>query len=260
VAEEWSIVDNLSGGRVGISVASGWHVNDFVLASPAVYDRRRQDMYEKIVTLQKLWRGDRISRRNGAGKEVEVRILPSPIQAELPLSLTAMSDESFQSAGRLGLSVLTSNFANRDLTVLRQRIETYRQESLRAHGRPGHVTMMVHSFAAADDDEVRAVARPAMLDYLETNMRLQEEQDAGLGGGRGVAQLKDEQRRAIVEAQADHNIGGALSFIGPVEACRERAGALYQAGVDELACLIDFGVAAPEVLNGVRRTADLIGS
>src|ERR1700752_4233103 len=29
IAEEWSMVDNLSGGRVGISFASGWTPNDF---------------------------------------------------------------------------------------------------------------------------------------------------------------------------------------------------------------------------------------
>src|SRR5579862_6086132 len=32
IAEEWAIVDNLSNGRVAISFASGWQVNDFVLA------------------------------------------------------------------------------------------------------------------------------------------------------------------------------------------------------------------------------------
>ena len=32
VAEEWAVVDNLSGGRVGLSFASGWHANDFALA------------------------------------------------------------------------------------------------------------------------------------------------------------------------------------------------------------------------------------
>ena len=31
VAEEWAVVDNLSRGRVGISFASGWQPNDFVL-------------------------------------------------------------------------------------------------------------------------------------------------------------------------------------------------------------------------------------
>ena len=31
VAEEWSVVDNLSGGRVGISFAAGWQPNDHVV-------------------------------------------------------------------------------------------------------------------------------------------------------------------------------------------------------------------------------------
>ena len=35
VAEEWSLVDQLSNGRVGISFASGWQPNDFVLAPAA---------------------------------------------------------------------------------------------------------------------------------------------------------------------------------------------------------------------------------
>src|SRR5215212_2173828 len=28
IAEEWSVVDNISGGRVGLSFASGWHAVD----------------------------------------------------------------------------------------------------------------------------------------------------------------------------------------------------------------------------------------
>src|SRR5207342_155319 len=40
VAEEWSLVDNLSNGRVGISFASGWHADDFVFAPDAYPDRK----------------------------------------------------------------------------------------------------------------------------------------------------------------------------------------------------------------------------
>ena len=32
VAEEWSVVDNLSNGRAAISFASGWHPGDFIFA------------------------------------------------------------------------------------------------------------------------------------------------------------------------------------------------------------------------------------
>src|ERR1700678_2067327 len=66
VAEEWSMIDNFSNGRVAIAAASGWHVNDFVL-SPATYQNRYPDMCEKIATIQRLWRGEKISLPNGAG-------------------------------------------------------------------------------------------------------------------------------------------------------------------------------------------------
>src|SRR5580698_6817281 len=59
VAEEWAMIDNLSNGRVAISVASGWHANDFVL-SPDTYQNRYADMFEKIATVQKLWRGETV--------------------------------------------------------------------------------------------------------------------------------------------------------------------------------------------------------
>src|SRR5581483_11424079 len=43
VAEEWSVVDNLSGGRVGLSFASGWHAADFALM-PENFKTRREVM------------------------------------------------------------------------------------------------------------------------------------------------------------------------------------------------------------------------
>ena len=40
VAEEWAVVDNLSGGRVGLSFASGWHAGDFALMPGNFKDRK----------------------------------------------------------------------------------------------------------------------------------------------------------------------------------------------------------------------------
>ena len=57
IAEEWSMVDNLSQGRVGISFASGWHPNDFVFA-PGNFEKRRELYYEGIETVRRLWRGE----------------------------------------------------------------------------------------------------------------------------------------------------------------------------------------------------------
>src|SRR5205807_10012295 len=87
VAEEWSVVDNRSGGRVAVSFASGWNANDFVL-SPHNFSDRKQIMLREIETVRSLWRGDAISRKNGLGQEVSVKIHPQPVQRELPIWLT----------------------------------------------------------------------------------------------------------------------------------------------------------------------------
>src|SRR5579862_2219431 len=53
IAEEWSVVDNLSNGRVGISFASGWNAVDFAL-SPGSYAERRSVMDECVMQVRRL--------------------------------------------------------------------------------------------------------------------------------------------------------------------------------------------------------------
>ena len=40
VAEEWSVVDNLSNGRIALAFASGWTIDDFVLSTESHASRR----------------------------------------------------------------------------------------------------------------------------------------------------------------------------------------------------------------------------
>ena len=98
VAEEWSLVDNLSGGRVGISVASGWHPNDFVFA-PDAFENRRELSLQHLATIQRLWRGETMSFPTGGQKQLDVRLHPMPCQRELPVWLTCIHKDSFIKAG-----------------------------------------------------------------------------------------------------------------------------------------------------------------
>ena len=56
VAEDWAVIDNLSDGRVGVSFASGWHPDDFVLA-PNQFPQRRELLRSGIEQVRALWRG-----------------------------------------------------------------------------------------------------------------------------------------------------------------------------------------------------------
>src|SRR5580692_5186221 len=172
VAEEWAMIDNLSNGRVAIAAASGWHVNDFVL-SPNTYTNRNNDMFEKITTIQTLWSGGTVSLPNGAGVMTEVRILPVPIQKELPIWMTGQSDETFLHAGKLGFNVLTANFILKNsMNEFVRKVLIYREAIHKYHGRPGHVTLMAHAFVAENEGEIESVASPAMAEYIRINIAM----------------------------------------------------------------------------------------
>ena len=124
VAEEWAMVDNLSGGRVGISFASGWHPNDFALL-PENYANRNEAMYRGIQTVQKLWRGETIQVKGGDGNLIDIRTYPTPIQPELPIWITAAGNpKTFMGAGEMGAHVLTHMF-NQSVEELAEKIRQY---------------------------------------------------------------------------------------------------------------------------------------
>ncbi len=75
-AEEWSVVDNLSNGRVGLSFASGWHAGDFALA-PGNFKDRRELMARGIETVRALWRGEAVTTPSGDGKDIARQDVPA---------------------------------------------------------------------------------------------------------------------------------------------------------------------------------------
>jgi natural product biosynthesis luciferase-like monooxygenase protein len=258
VAEEWAMIDNLSNGRVGIAAASGWHVNDFVL-SPDTYGNRHEDMYRKIAIIQRLWRGEKISLPNGAGVQTEVGILPAPVQKELPIWVTGKADETFCNAGERGFNILTANFAlQHDLKEFVRKARLYRDSIQDHHGRPGHITLMAHAFIAEDEDAIGRIARPAMADYIKVNVGMQQAHDAGSREGRGFTKLSDRESEIMIRTQVNSDIRGPLSFIGTLDHCARQAECLKANGVDEIACLVDFGIGIEAVMSSLRRLSILV--
>ncbi|UZW58365.1 MupA/Atu3671 family FMN-dependent luciferase-like monooxygenase [Lysobacter enzymogenes] len=125
VVEEWSVVDNLSNGRVAIAFASGWLADDFVLA-PERYPSRRELMFREIETVRKLWRGESVELRNGQDEPTQVRVYPNPIQAQPPIWITATGKGTFVEAGKIGANVLTG-LMEQGLEQCADSIQAYRR-------------------------------------------------------------------------------------------------------------------------------------
>jgi natural product biosynthesis luciferase-like monooxygenase protein len=245
IAEEWAVVDNLSRGRVGVSFASGWHADDFVLA-PAVYANKRDDMVAKLDLVKRLWRGEQVQLPNGEGKEIAVSIYPRPVQRELDVWLTCQQDSSFATCGELGYKLLT-NLNYKKLDDLDRKCRLYHDATERAHHRRGHFTLMAHTFVGTHDDHVWSVAGHALQRYLETRVDM----DAKLMEG---IEITDAEREFLAR-RATQQFLGETSLIGTPETCIARARKFHELGVDELACLIDFGVPFDEAMASLERLA-----
>jgi natural product biosynthesis luciferase-like monooxygenase protein len=258
VAEEWSVVDNLSNGRAAISFASGWHANDFVLF-PQNYDRRRDLMYEGIETIQRLWKGDKVSLPNGVGNIVETSIFPRPIQRELPVWISCHSRETFEKAGMMGANVVTAMYF---LTIeeLTDRIALYRKAlSKNGHDKnKGSVALMIHTFLGDNMDVVREKVKSAYVDYLLVNLGLHSAQAKGSGQ---EFEPSENDKEYMMSAATERLFNTGL--IGTLETSLKKVETLRQVGVDEIACLIDFGIDFDSVMTGLyqlNRLKELVNS
>jgi natural product biosynthesis luciferase-like monooxygenase protein len=250
VAEEWSVVDNLSHGRVGVSFASGWHAGDYVIR-PENYADRKSVMVDAVGTIRRLWRGEEVEFADGTGEKRSVRIFPAPVQPELPVWITSSgSPETFKVAGRLRAGLLTYLLGQDDETLARN-IAAYRQEFPE-----GHVVVMLHTLLGADRAEVLDLVRAPFVQYLHSSIDLIAKTPGLFPPGLDLAELPEKHKTMLLNRAADRYARTSSLFGTPDDGIgvAQRLAAL---GVDEIACLIDFGVPAGDVLRSLEYLAEL---
>ncbi|MEU4181133.1 MupA/Atu3671 family FMN-dependent luciferase-like monooxygenase [Streptomyces sp. NPDC026589] len=255
IAEEWSVVDNLSDGRAAVSFASGWHPRDFVLR-PEAYGARRDSLAETVRSVRRLWRGDEIERTDGEGAPQRVRVYPPPVQSELPCWLTsAGGTETFRLAGALGTGVLT-HLLRQDLPSLTANLAVYReaQEARPAGAGPrGRACVMLHAFLGPDREQVHAAVRAPMRAYLASALGLFGGAQRASATGRPLPARKAEELLDLAFERYFSRFG----LFGTVEDALETVGRLKEAGADEIACLVDFGMPTDTTLDSLSLLAAL---
>lgn len=253
IAEEWSMVDNLSNGRAGVAFGSGFQPRDFILA-PDNFEQRKQIMLDNIETIQQLWRGQTYRGKGPAGEELEVSMWPRPVQPALPFWLATTRDpETFQQAGKMGAGVLTA-MLRLSLTELGERIAVYRSARAAAGLDPdkGEVTLMLHTFIGPDMDYVRHHVTSPLREYLRSHMLHTQNLSAGQMRAEGDKVLNKEDEETLLDFAFERYFNEA-SQLGTPESCLPRLQQLANAGVTEIGCLVDFGITPLATLESIKR-------
>lgn len=270
IAEDWAVIDNLTNGRAGLGIASGWHPVDFVLRPESAPPNNKAAMFATIDTLRRLWRGEAVAFDRGGGRMEAVQALPRPVSKELPLWLTiAGNPDTWREAGEIGAHVLT-HLLGQSIDEVGQKIGIY-HDALRKAGRDPRdftVTLMLHTFISRDREVARQVARGPMKSYLASAAALVQQYAWAFPAFKrpqGVARPVDLDLRMLSPEETDAILDFAFEryfeesgLFGTVEDALARVEQVRALGVTEIACLIDYGIPAAQVLEGLWPLAEVV--
>jgi len=259
IAEEWAVVDNISGGRVGMAVAPGWQPQDFVI-KPENHKNAKQIMFDNIKVVKKLWRGEAVEFESPTGP-VPIKTLPRPLQKELSVWITtAGNPETYAQAARDGDHVLT-HLLGQTTEELGEKIAVYRQIWKECnHPGEGLVTVMLHSLVGPDDAQIKELAREPMKRYLKTAVGLVKAAAWHFPAFKDISDVTNKDMDSYFNSLTEQDLDDLLDFaferyfehsglFGSVEKCIDMVDSLKEIGVDEVAALIDFGLETDTALD-----------
>lgn len=270
IAEEWAVIDNLTGGRAGIAIASGWQPDDFVLRPENTPPKNKAAMFAAADQVRRLWRGEGVDFPKADGSMFTVVSQPRPVSAELPLWVTtAGNPETWREAGELGANVLT-HLLGQSIDEVAGKIKLYREARAKAGHDPeaGIVTLMLHSYVGRDRAQVRRVAEGPMKAYLAAAVGLVKQYAWAFPAFKkpeGVTNPMDIDLRSLSAEENEAILDFAFQryfedsgLFGTVEDALARVEQLKRIGVGEVACLIDYGIAPETVMEGLYPLAEVV--
>ncbi|MBA3908679.1 MAG: peptide synthetase [Rhodobacter sp.] len=270
IAEEWAVIDNLTNGRAGLAIASGWQPDDFVLRPENTPPANRQAMLDTIGVLRRLWRGEEVGFPRKDGTMHPVVTQPRPVSKELSVWVTtAGNPETWRDAGRLGANVLT-HLLGQSVAEVGEKTKIYRAALAEAGHDPAafKVTLMLHTYLADDRETAREIAREPLKDYLRSAAGLIKQyawafpafkKPQGVSNPMEIdlSGLAQDEMEAILDFAFQRYFGDSGLF-GTIDECVARVEELKAIDVDEVACLIDYGISSAQVMAGLAPLAEVL--
>ena len=270
VAEEWAVIDNLTNGRAGLAVASGWHPDDFVLRPENTPPANRDAMFAGTEQIRRLWRGETVEFPTANGGTFGVVSQPRPVSSEVPIWITtAGNPATWREAGEIGAHVLT-HLLGQSIEEVAGKITIYHDALRKAGHDPAKftVTLMLHTYVGRAREQVRRTAEGPMKAYLGAATALVKQYAWTFPAFKkppGVTKPMDIDTRDLSAEDAAAILDYAFNryfeesgLFGTVEDALARVEQLKRIGVTEVACLVDYGIAPEKVLEGLYPLAEVV--
>jgi natural product biosynthesis luciferase-like monooxygenase protein len=237
-AEQFAMLDQLSGGRVIFGIGRGFQKCEFD-AFQRKMDDSRIAFEEAHEIIRKAWTEERFTFDGKFTKVKNLRVIPKPLQKPMPPVYVActFTPQSFEWTGAQGHNLLVVPYAAPDLAMVKANVDRYQGAFVAAgHRSPNDVVCASHFYCGETAEQGREEPRAALMRYLgqfseSTRDEQYSEQYAAYGG------LSD----ALSKFDFDTFLYPDRVVFGDPDQCVERIRALEAMGITHLGMVIDFG-------------------
>lgn len=223
VAEQYAMLDMLSGGRLNFGTGSGYLAHEYsgFNVDP---QQKRERFDEALDIVLRAWRGETIDIQSPYHTINQVAINVQPVQQPHPPTwIAVIRPEAALFVARKGFPLLGVPYTSGHIETARDMIQAYHQ----AYGEAGFdpaqadVTLVWHTYVADTTDKAIREARDALQQYTDTRL-------FATSKGQLFDDLYDR----------------GLLIIGDPAYCRERIAELQDWGMTRMLTLSNFGALA----------------
>ena len=220
VAEDYAMVDVLSGGRLNLGAGAGYLQHEYAGFGIDVNEKRAR-FDEALDIVLRAWTGERFSYDGVFHQVKDVQLNVLPVQRPRPpVWIAVLRNEGAVQVGKKGFPVMMIPYATtEDIGELAGTVTAFRDSFVDAGGDPKDATVPFGLHAYCSDDAARAAseARGAMERYVRTRLYakqrpfelLADKQLIAFGGPEDIVRVARAYERAgLTHFLAIANFGG----------------------------------------------------
>jgi natural product biosynthesis luciferase-like monooxygenase protein len=237
VAEEFALLDCLSGGRVEFGIGRGFQKVEYDAFERNMADSRV--LFEEAHDIiMKAWTQERFSHEGKFRHIHNLSVIPKPVQKPPPVYVASIfTPDSFEWTGRMGYNLMIVPYAVAKPETLAQNMKRFRDARI-AHGHTTEpeVLAVYHFYCGETNEKAREEAREAMLRYLRS--AAEPNQEAAYSAQyAGYEKLSEGFKRMDYDAYLyPHRL-----IVGDPDQCAERIAQIRATGVTNVGLIANFG-------------------